>query len=133
MKLLKCVSVIALVVFSGVAQADLCAIGRIAEVTEGWGDKESLQVKMDYSVAGAQTPPAGRVLLPDEQDNDQTFWLRFNVDNLDADRLKRLRTLAYLALANGNTVKLISRWDGEFSCLNLSQITVVSGFGDPNT
>lgn len=130
---MKYMAAVVLLFLSSVAYADLCAVGRIAEINEGWGDKESLHIKMDYSVSGAQQPPAGRILLPDQLDNDQTFWLKFNVDNLDADRLKRIRTLAYLALANDNTVKMVSRWNGDYSCLNLSQIVIINTQIEPNT
>ena len=140
MKLIKYLVASGLLLSSLSAHAGLCGVGRVAEVFEGRNDTDNLFVKLDFNVPGGQQWPefapdgsgSNIVMLPDEYDNNQTFWYKFNSTNVPADRLKAIRTMAYLALANGNTVKLISRWGGASSCQNLHEIIVVSTQIDPN-
>lgn len=120
-------------IFSGHTMAGVCGIGRVLEISEGWGGQENLMIKLDYGVPGSLQPPTTKILIDDALDAG-TQWFKFNESNdiLGPDRLKRIRTLAYLALANGNTVKLISQWDGDQSCQNLHQINIISTISIPD-
>ena len=76
----------------------------------------------------------GQAIPFDREFHKNTYgsWYRFPVALTGDDRLNRIRALAYLALANGNPVKLKSLWDSPYSCTNLHEIVVLSNVTDPN-
>lgn len=139
MKFVQYIVVLSLLLASQSAWAGLCGVGRVAEILEGRNDADHFWIKLDFSVPNGQAWPQygsdglATVMLPDQYDNNQTYFYKFNNNNVEPDRLKNIRAAAYLALANGNTVKLISRWNKKEACQNLHEIIIVSSIvDDPN-
>ena len=73
------------------ALAGKCAQGYVTEVTEGGFSSNHLHVKMNYTEV---VPP-----------NSRGGYMRF-LQTLPAERLKGIRALAYLAIANGMEVQV---------------------------
>lgn len=96
-----------LVAMSSPALAGVCASGYITDIAEGGWNSNNLNIKLQYTSAN---PP-----------NSWNGYMRFK-DTLNAERLKAIRALAYLALANGNEVTVESH--NGTDCANATQLIV---------
>ena len=85
--------------------ASICGTGYITEVVEGSENGDDLLVKLQYS----------NDIRPDQDSNG---YLRFSKE-LGVERMRGIRAIAYLALANGNQVE-ISQDSG--TCAAVTQI-----------
>jgi len=94
--------VLATLLLSGVgtANAGICAVGYIKKIAEGGWNYNDLMINIEY-VSGS-TPPTW---WPTSQQNPDFGYMRFR-STLDPTRLSAIRTLAYMALANGNKVEV---------------------------
>jgi len=81
------------------ANAGLCAKGYIKHVAEGGWNTNDLMINLEYS--GGTTPPTW---WPAHFGINQGY-MRFR-SSIDPTRLASIRTMAYLAMANGNEVEV---------------------------
>jgi len=97
----------------GNAHALVCAKGYITLITEGGYNSSDLHLQMMYT---SVTPPHTR-----------NGYLRFR-STLDPVRLKAIRSLAYIALFNGNEVEITAHPDaqGVENCTNATQIEIMA-------
>lgn len=72
--------------------ASVCGTGYITEVIEGHENANDLLIKLSYS---SDVRP----------DQDTDGYLRFS-ESLGVERMRGIRAIAYLALANGNQVEI---------------------------
>ena len=72
--------------------ASVCGTGYITEVVEGSENANDLLIKIQYTT---DTRP----------DQDTNGYLRFS-EELGVERMRGIRAIAYLALANGNQIEI---------------------------
>lgn len=92
------------------AVAGKCAQGYIYELSEGSYGTNDLMFKMNYTTT---SPP-----------NSYYGWMRFRSD-LDAAKLRSIRAMAYMALANGNELEVWTTYDngqGQSDCTRATEL-----------
>ncbi len=114
MKLIQSIVFISLLTAASHTMAATCGAGKITHVKEGGWNSNDLMIAIDYSVEPAATEAL-------ENSTWEGQWIRFRANVLDAERLKALRSLAYLAFASGTHVKTNTHND---DCSSATEITI---------
>jgi len=77
--------------------ADVCGIGTITEVREGYSNTEDLLIRLDTSTGSPMDESHLGTLT-------RNRFIRFKAASLSSDRLRSLRAIAYLGLVTGKQV-----------------------------
>jgi len=109
--LAPCLITLGLLMGVGNAHAVVCARGYISLLTEGGFNSSDLHLKMAYT---SVTPL-----------NTRYGYLRFR-STLDPARLKAIRSLAYIALFNGNEIEITAHPNalGVEDCTDATQLSL---------
>lgn len=108
-KLFKTTLFLGLLMSGTTAFAGSCGTGKILEIKEGGWNVDDLYIKLDYSVSATS--------------HAEVAYIRYRSDLLNVERLRGIRSMAYLAFASGHNVQA---WTHSDTCNNSSGLNIFS-------
>ena len=107
---IKTLGAIALLCASGTAMAASCGSGKVLEIKEGGWNSNDLFIAVEGDPVAAV---------------DGTLWvnnyIRYRANQLDAERLRAIRSLAYLAFSGGYSISTTTH---NSDCSNATEIGI---------
>ncbi len=92
------------------AFAGSCGSGKIVRVNEGGWNSADLFIKIDYSVSTST-----------HSGTEHQGWIRYRSTALDAELLRSIRSMAYLAFASGQSIET---WSHGSVCNSATDMTM---------